>query len=173
MPTLDILARASGDSREIAVFEGSRLMEYARETGAEGSWVGAVLLGRVERVLPAIQAAFVRIGQPVNGFLPTREQESFAANASALKTDAEEIVQVKKDAHGDKGAFLTRDIALAGETLLYMPRNRHVGVSKRVTDESDRERLHALGVALCGDECGLIVRAAALSARRKTVWRAW
>ncbi len=169
MPTLDILARAVGDSREIAVFEGARLMEYARETGAEGSLVGAVLLGRVERVLPAIGAAFVRIGQPSNGFLPIAEQDSFAANAAALKTDAEEIVQVKKDAHGDKGAFLTCDVALAGEMLLYMPRNRHIGVSKRVTDEADRERLRSLGAALSGGNCGLIMRAAALSAQREAI----
>ncbi|MDD3410841.1 MAG: ribonuclease E/G [Eubacteriales bacterium] len=167
---LHIFVKAESEGRVVALFEGAKLLEYYAEEGAEDALVSAVVLGRVERVLPGMQAAFVAIGQPKSGFLPMKEQQSYQqTGARPLKTGDEILVQVKQAARGDKGAFLTRDIALPGETVLYMPNNRHVGVSRRVEDEADRARLTALGRELAGADCGLIMRAAALSSRREAV----
>ena len=162
-----VLVRADGSLRQIAALEGSRLMEYTEQTGDSGSQVGAVLLGRVERVLPPVGAAFVNLGQPLNGFLPLKEMESFekSGHIAPLVTGREALVQVKKDAKDGKGAFLTRDIGLPGLYSVWMPLNRHVGVSGRVKDESDRTRLVALGRKLTGGKAGVIMRHAALEAR--------
>ncbi len=166
-----VLVREQGGRRQIAAVAEGRLWEYVEETDGASSLVGAVYLGQVERVLPPVGAAFVKIGQPLNGFLPLAEMDSFQKSGQnqALVTGGEALVQVKKDPKDDKGAFLTRDIALAGLFCIYMPLNRHVGVSGRVTEEQDRERALALGKAVCQGEEGIIVRHAALWARPQEV----
>lgn len=169
--TIRILVKAGETRRHIALLDENRLAEYYVETEAEGSLVNAVVQGRVERVVPGMNAAFVQIGQPLNGFLPLGEMESFeqTAQAKPLVAGAEITVQVKKDPKDEKGAYLTRDISLPGQYLLYMPLNRHVGVSKRVTDDGQRAYLASLGLELCGGAFGLVLRASALSARREAV----
>lgn len=166
-----ILVRANGARRHIALLDGNRLAEYYVESEAEGSLVNALYLGRVERVVPGMNAAFVSIGQPLNAFLPLDEMASFTQNAEAkpLAAGAEIIVQVKKDAKDEKGAFVTRDVSIPGQYLLYMPLNRHVGISKRVTDEAERELLKALGAELSGGAFGLVMRGAAAEARREAI----
>lgn len=158
---------ANGESGQtVCVLQDGRLLELYPEADAHESLVGTVLLGKVERVVPAMQAAFVRIGQPLNGFLPVKEMASFEDAAhNSFKAGDTVMVQVKKDAKGGKGAFLTRDIALTGQYLLYMPFNRHIGVSKRVANEEEREALRLLGEALSGGQFGLVMRQAALSGR--------
>ncbi len=79
------------------------------------------------------------------------------------------IVQVKKDARDQKGAYLSRDIALPGQYVVFMPLNRYVGVSKRVEDEARREKLIELGRELSGGAHGLIMRNGALLARRDAI----
>jgi len=171
--SLRILVRAGDGQRQIAVLDKGKLAEFVPETGVEGTLVNAVILGRVENVVPAMKAAFVKIGQPQNGFLPVDEMESFREQAGVrpLVSGTDLIVQVKKDARGEKGAFLTRDIALPGQTLIYMPLNRYVGVSARVTDEGERDGLISLGKVLGAGECGLILRYAALHAGREEIAR--
>ena len=73
-------------------------------------------------------------------------------------------VQVKKDAHDGKGAFLSRDISLCGSLTLVMPLNRYIGVSARITGEAARRQLKELGAAIAGDRFGLVLRQAALQA---------
>lgn len=165
-----------------ALLEENRLLEYEQGNGEEGSLSGTILLGRVERVLPDIKAAFVKIGQPKNGFLPLKEAASFQQTNgnAALMSGQEILVQVKKDGKGEKGAFLTRDIALPGQYALVMPRNRFTGVSKRIEDPEDHARAKALGKKLSNGRFGLIVRHAALFARVQDVqeeiealWKEW
>ncbi|MCE5342002.1 MAG: ribonuclease E/G [Eubacteriales bacterium] len=166
--SLFILVKAEGTSRKIAVTDKGKLLEYYVENGDESTLVNAIFVGRVENVSPGVKAAFVHIGQPLNGFLPLTEMESFqtAEGEKPLVSGEEIIVQVKKDARDQKGAFLTRDIALPGQYIIYMPFNRYVGVSKRVTEECQRERLTELGRELADGTCGLIMRAGAMDARR-------
>lgn len=172
--TMELLVRQQGQGRQVAALCQGKLLEFIQEEGDADSWVGAVVLGTVERVLPALGAAFVKIGLPLNGFLPLTEQESFdAGGKQPLLSGQEVLVQVKKDPLGEKGAFLTRDIALPGQYALYMPHNRHIGVSARIPQGEQREWALALGEALGGGEAGVIVRHGALTARAQDIESEW
>lgn len=174
-----LLCRQDGRT---ALLTENRLLEYEQDSGQEGSLAGTILLGKVERVLPDIKAAFVKIGQPKNGFLPLKEADSFhqTNGTAALMSGQEILVQVKKDGKGEKGAFLTRDIALPGQYALLMPQNCFIGVSKRIEDPEEHSRARALGRQLSDGRFGLIVRHAALFARTQDVqeeiealWQEW
>jgi len=166
----------------IALLENGRLLEYYQEDAQRDSIVGSIYLGRVERVLPDVKAAFVKIGGKPNGFLPLKEAESYhktCGNAS-LMSGQEILVQAKKAPKGDKGAFLTRDISFPGQYVLLMPCNRFVGVSKRITDPEDQARAKELGKRIAQDRFGVIVRHAALFASEQEVleeaeafWQLW
>ena len=98
---MKILVRADDHKRQIALLDEGKLAEFYVEEEAEGSLVNAILLGRVDRVVPGMSAAFVQIGQPLNGFLPLTEKESFAGQEGehTFKAGEELLVQVRKDAH--------------------------------------------------------------------------
>lgn len=149
---LRLLVQGSRESTRIALLDETRLLEFYQEDTGTESLVGSVFLGRVERVLPDVKAAFVKMGLAQNGFLPLREAESYhrACGNAPLLTGQDVLVQVKKDPKGEKGAFLTRDIGLPGQYVLLMPKNRFVGLSRRVTDENDRTRAREMGQAHCG-----------------------
>ncbi|MBP3541100.1 MAG: ribonuclease E/G [Clostridia bacterium] len=171
MPDGLILVKTAGEKTLVAFLQDGMLMEYHQQDDSSESLVGAIFLGRVERVLPQVKAAFVKLGLKQNGFLPIREQEGYhqLMGDSPLITGTDVLVQVKKDPKGDKGAFLTRDVALPGQYVLLMPNNRHIGVSKRIEDESDRAAAKALGKKLADGRFGLIVRHAALFARESDI----
>ncbi len=150
----------------VAMFENSRLVSYRAERHRASSVVGNLYKGRVNRVLPGMQAAFVDIGLPRNAFLYVREAggilddftdiflaedddglqpDSSNSDISDLLRQGQEIlVQVVKDPIGTKGARLTTHISLPGRFLVYLPNVRHHGVSRRITDEDERNRLRAL-----------------------------
>ena len=165
-----------------ALTKERELIEYYEENRLCGSMVGSILLGRVERVLPDIKAAFVKIGQPLNGFLPLKEAQSYhqTCGDTSLMTGQDILVQVKKDPKGGKGAFLTRDISLPGQYILLMPCNRFVGLSKRIEDANDRKRAQKLGEKIADGRFGVIVRHAALFASESEIldeaeemWQLW
>lgn len=177
-----ILIREEESLRRIALLEENTLLEYYEENAESDGVVGTVFWGRVERVLPDVKAAFVKIGLKQNGFLPLKEAESYhqtCGNAS-LMSGEEILVQAKKAPKGGKGAFLTRDIAFPGQYVLLMPCNRFIGVSKRMEEPADRERAKRLGKGIAKDRFGLIVRHAALFASEQevaeeaeTLWAHW
>ena len=156
-----------GADRLIAVTENGRLMEFLRG-GEEDGAAEEIVLGRVVRVMNSMQAAFVDIGQEKNGFLPFNEKDE-TAPTPRLQCGDRVAVQIKKQAHDAKGAFLSRSVSLCGRLCLYLPQSRKVGVSSRVTAEADRERLKALGRELTGGEGGIVLRAAALTAEPRAV----
>ena len=156
----------AGTPREIAVAEDGRLVEYLLDDGA--SVAEAIYLGRVERVVPGMKAAFVDIGQEKNGFLPL-EERSRSVQLSPLRDGQRVLVQVKKDAQGVKGAFLTRDISLCGEYVIVMPLNRYIGVSARIEDEGLRETMRKLGQDITGGQYGLVMRASAPGAEEADI----
>lgn len=164
-----LLICQDGETRKIALMDGAKLLEYHQENSE--SIVGSIIIGRVERVLPDIKAAFVRIGQPLNGFLPLKETESYhrTMGNAALMSGQEILVQVKKAPKGGKGAFLSRDLALPGQYVLLMPCNRFVGLSKRIEAEDERTRAKNLGEKITSRRFGVIVRHAALFASEKEV----
>lgn len=149
-----------GERMEIAVMEDGRLVEFLPESAASSA--EAVYLGRVNRVVPGMKAAFVDIGQEKNGFLPLEERT--AADLPRLQAGMNVLVQVRKEAQGVKGAYLTRDISLCGEYVLLNPMNRQIGVSSRITTESTRKRIKALGAAIAQEQFGLVLRASSAEA---------
>lgn len=179
---LRLLVQGWRESTRIALLDETRLLEFYQEDTGTESLVGSVFLGRVERVLPDVKAAFVKMGLAQNGFLPLREAESYhrTSGSASLMTGQDVLVQVKKDPRGEKGAFLTRDIGLPGQYVLLMPKNRFVGLSRRVTGEEDRARAQALGRRIADGRFGLIVRHAALfapvaeaQAEAEALWQMW
>jgi ribonuclease G len=150
----------------IALRENSRLVSYRAERHRTSSVVGNLYKGRVNRVLPGMQAAFVDIGLARNAFLYVREAGGIlddftdlflADEADSLQPDpsssdisdllrqGQEILsQVVKDPIGTKGARLTTHVSLPGRFLVYLPNVRHHGVSRRITDDDERTRLREI-----------------------------
>ncbi len=187
----ELLVNATPPETRVALLEDGRVVEVFHERRGRQSLVGNVYLGRVHRVLPGMQAAFVSIGLDRDAFLyvddaargnadfeissendtenenENRSEGGDAGGGSArpqiddlLREGQEIVVQVTKDAVVSKGPRVTASISLAGRTLVYLPGAKGVGISRRITDAAERERLRALLEALPGGG-GFIARTAA------------
>jgi len=141
--------------------ENGLLTEYLQEDASQQ--YGDIVGGTVERMMPGIGCAFVNIGRKKSGFLPMEEM-SHSFEGEKLRSGMRIPVQIRKEETGNKGAFLTRDLTLAGRTVLLMPMNRHIGVSSRITDEGEQERLRETGKRIANGETGLVLRTAAQEA---------
>ncbi len=153
------------DGLNIAVVEDGKLVEYFPADDAPST--EAVILGKVERIMPGMKAAFVQIGQEKCGFLPLEERN--CPQLPKLQTGMPVLVQVRKEAQGVKGAFLSRDINLCGEFVLFSPMNHMIAVSSRITRERHRKALKELAKEIAGDEFGLIMRHAAHGAEESLI----
>ena len=142
-----------------AVSEDGVLVEYLPTESADRT--GDVLVGRVERMMPGLSCAFVDIGRRKSGFLPL-EEKSRSFTGGPLHSGEYVPVQIRREETGDKGAFLSRDITLAGKWCLVMPMNQFVGVSSRIQDEESRETLKQRGQAIAAGRFGIVMRSAAL-----------
>lgn len=138
-----------------AVTEDGRLAEYIQEDPKEQS--GELLLGKIDRMMPGLNCAFVNIGRKKSGFLPLNETGK-TFREGRPKSGETLLLQIRKEETGEKGAFLTRDITLAGTTVIVMPQNRYTGVSSRIENEEERERLTALGKEISRGRFGLVMR---------------
>ncbi len=160
--------RQSGERTQIAVLEDGILVEHYVTRGAQGSLVGNVYLGRVQNVLPSMEAAFVDIGRKRNAVLYAGEVNWDAAGLDgqpkriefALKTGDPVLVQVTKDPVGQKGARLTSQISLPGRFLVYVPDGSMTGISRKLPD-TERSRLKGILKRVMPEEAGVIVRTAA------------
>jgi ribonuclease G len=171
----EILFNASIHEARAAVVENGVLHEVYLERASRRGLISNIYKGRVSRVLPGMQAAFIEIGLERTAFLhasdifdPRHEGTGIEAprteNIRTLVAEGNEIlVQVVKDPLGTKGARLTTYITLPSRHLVYMPQGRGVGVSARIEDELERERLRAaVRAGLQPDEnAGYIVRTVA------------
>jgi ribonuclease E len=184
----EMVVRQIGDRIQIGVIEDKVMVEHYVNRNANVSYVGNVYLGRVQNVLPSMEAAFVDIGKGRNAVLYAGEVNWDAAGISessprkiemVLKTGQPVLVQVTKDPIGQKGARLTSQISLPGRYVVYVPGGGMSGISKRLP-ESERTRLKAILKNLIPEEAGVIVRTAAEGvseeeltndvARLKTQW---
>jgi ribonuclease E len=145
----EMVVRQIGDRIQIAVIEDKVMVEHYVNRNANVSYVGNVYLGRVQNVLPSMEAAFVDIGKGRNAVLYAGEVNWDAAGISetqprkiemVLKTGQPVLVQVTKDPIGQKGARLTSQISLPGRYVVYVPGGGMSGISKRLP-ESERTRL--------------------------------
>ncbi|MEO7069374.1 MAG: Rne/Rng family ribonuclease, partial [Nostocoides sp.] len=158
------------DSRtQIAVLEDNVLVEHYVSRETNGSMAGNIYLGRVQNVLPSMEAAFVDIGKGRNAVLYAGEVNWDAAGLEnnqpkriehALKSGDSVLVQVTKDPIGHKGARLTSQISLPGRYLVYVPEGSMTGISRKLPD-TERTRLKAILKQVVPDTAGVIVRTAA------------
>jgi ribonuclease G len=166
----EILVHVGRRTIETAVMSDGRLVEYDIEEAAGGKLAGNLYLGRVENVLPGMQAAFVNIGLARNAFLYIddvlhphleRQPKTKPSITELLRPGQELIVQIVKEPQGGKGARVTTHYTLPGRYLVYMPRADYVAVSKKVADERERDRLKEAGERIRQGEEGIILRTAA------------
>ncbi|MDH7478451.1 MAG: Rne/Rng family ribonuclease [Syntrophomonadaceae bacterium] len=161
-----ILIQVSEGETQVAVLENDQLVELYVERGAEQRLVGNIYNGRVENVLPGMQAAFVNIGLDKNAFLyvedvgPARGGRS-GSIGSMLREGQEILVQVVKEPIGTKGARVTTHVTLPGRYLVLMPNMDYIGISRRIENEKERERLRRLAEAVKPSNVGLIIRTVA------------
>ena len=161
-----MLITEHGERDQIAVLEGPTLIEhYITRVGAH-SMVGNIYLGRVQNVLPGMEAAFIDVGRGRNAVLYAGEVnwdedvEGARRIEQALKPGQSVLVQVTKDPLGGKGARLTGEVSLPGRFLVMVPNSQVFGISRRLSDD-ERRRLRALARKLKPEGHGLIVRTAA------------
>jgi ribonuclease E len=156
-----------GDSVQIGVLEDGVLVEHFVTSAGSGSLVGNVYLGRVQNVLPSMEAAFVDIGRGRNAVLYAGEVDWDAAGLEgkarkieqALSTGDSVLVQVTKDPVGHKGARLTTQISLPGRFLVYVPGGGATGISRKLPD-TERKRLKDVLKRVVPEDAGVIIRTA-------------
>ncbi|MDJ0360733.1 translation initiation factor IF-2 N-terminal domain-containing protein [Rhodococcus sp. H29-C3] len=158
----------NGVTTQVAVLEDGVLVEHFVTSSASASMVGNVYLGRVQNVLPSMEAAFIDIGRGRNGVLYAGEVNWDAAGLGgnsrkieqALKPGDQVLVQVSKDPVGHKGARLTTQLSLAGRYLVYVPGGSSTGISRKLPD-TERKRLKEILRDIVPPEAGVIIRTAA------------
>ena len=163
-----MVVRQQGDRTQIAVLEDGVLVEHYVDKASHQSYVGNVYLGKVQNVLPSMEAAFVDIGKGRNAVLYAGEVNFDASGLegvakrieSALKSGQSIMVQVTKDPIGHKGARLTSQVSLPGRYLVYVPGASMTGISRKLPD-TERNRLKQILKKVAPEEGGIIVRTAA------------
>ncbi len=197
----EILIQIRQGETQVAIVENGQLEDFHIEVERHQSVLGNVYKGRVESILPSINGAFVNIGQERNGFLyltdtvsPLVEEEvsgprrllnrllkrkeggksprAAAKEAPPLKVGQELLVQVVKDPFSNKGARLTTHLSLAGRFVVYMPYDQHQGVSKKIEEAPERQRLREILKDLNFIKSGgFIVRTVSLGKGRQEIVR--
>ena len=173
-----MVVRQQGARTQIAVLEDGIVVEHYINQSSSGSLVGNVYLGRVQNVLPGMEAAFVDIGKGRNAVLYAGEVNWDAAGLdgqpkkieTALKSGDPVLVQVTKDPVGQKGARLTSQISLPGRFLVYVPNNPMTGISRKLPDR-ERSRLKTILKAVVPEDAGVIVRTASEGASEEELGR--
>jgi len=168
-----ILVSAEPNELKVAVLEDGRLCEIYVERKGRRPLAGNIYKGKVENVLPGMEAAFVDIGLEKNGFLYVEEvmvhedpDKRPKKITQMLRSGQEILVQIVKDPMGTKGARLTTSLSIPGRFMVYVPGGDGVGVSRRLPDE-ERQRLRQLCKELKIKGAGLIVRTAAEGVTKK------
>ena len=173
-----MIVRQAGDRTQIAVLEDGVLVEHYVSTASSSGLVGNVYLGRVQNVLPSMEAAFIDIGKGRNAVLYAGEVNWDAAGLDgqprrielALKSGDPVLVQVTKDPIGHKGARLTSQVSLAGRYLVLVPGGSMTGISRKLPD-TERSRLKAILRKVVPEGAGVIVRTAAEGASEEELSR--
>ncbi|WP_327633257.1 Rne/Rng family ribonuclease [Kribbella sp. NBC_00482] len=163
-----MVIRSREDVTQIAVSEDNVLVEHYVTTAEQTSLIGNVYLGRVQNVLPSMEAAFIDIGKGRNAVLYAGEVDWATLGGAngprkieqVLKSGQAVLVQVTKDPIGHKGARLTNQISLPGRYVVYVPRGGNGGISRKLPD-TERNRLKTILKDIVPDEAGVIVRTAA------------
>src|SRR5437016_14074506 len=174
--THEILINVTPQETRVAMLEQGVVQELHMERASARGLVGNIYLGRVARVLPGMQSAFIEIGLERAAFLHIAdiwEQRQNGPDSKPIERILHEgqaiLVQVIKDPIGTKGARLSTQVNLAGRLLVYLPQDSHIGISQRIEDEAERESLRGrlqqlLPAGLAG---GFIIRTMAETATER------
>ncbi len=166
----ELLINVTPSETRVALIENGSLQEVHIEREAKRGIVGNIYLGKIIRVLPGMQAAFVDINlgkaaflhaSDINSKLIIKEENGQVPDIRALVHEGQYImVQVVKDPLGTKGARLTTDITIASRYLVLMPNSSHAGISQRIEKPEERKRLKDIVSPYCDEQQGFIVRTA-------------
>jgi len=181
----EILVNITPQETRVAIVENGSLQEVCIERQGSRGIVGNIYKGKVNRVLPGMEAAFVDIGLEKAGFLHVSDIGADNANGDTEETTQRPVigellhegqvllVQVGKDPLGTKGARLTTNISVPSRYLVYMPNSSMIGISVKIEDEDERERLRALLAEYLTDDRngGCIVRTAAEGVEADELYR--
>ncbi|MGB5082637.1 MAG: ribonuclease G [Burkholderiales bacterium] len=172
--TEDILINCTPQETRVAVMQAGVPQELHIERAANRGLVGNIYVGRIARVLPGMQSAFVEIGLERAAFLHVADIWEERQGGSGAGKPIEKIlsegqpllVQVMKDPIGTKGARLSTQVSIAGRLVVYLPQDPHIGISQRIEDETERQLLREkLAQLLPADETGgFIIRTVAENA---------
>ena len=180
----EIVVNVEESQTRIAIVEGGKLAELYIENAENKRTIGNMYLGRIRKVMPSIQAAFVDIGQEQDAFLHFSDlSDNLGAlvdfldneeprvdkvnlpeehgNRPDLRRGQNLLVQVTKEPISNKGSRISTDLSLAGRFLVLVPLQRYVAVSRKITEEKERRRLKALASSLVPEGFGVIVRTVA------------
>ena len=177
----EVLINAGAGEFRVAVVEDGKLQELflertiglddgaLKKKGRSGhSLIGNIILGRVQRVLPGMQAAFVDVGLDRAGFLGAREarcladlpgfdEERTPKITDCVREGEEIVVQVVKDPIGEKGARLSANVTIPGRLMVLVPNQPGIALSRRIEDEAERARLIAVGEQMIAEDKGALV----------------
>lgn len=161
-----IIVNVTPEETRMALVEGRELVELAVERQQQKNLVGNIYKGRIQNVLPGMQAAFVDIGFEKNAFLYIGDglpQDAVAAisHDAVFSVGQSVLVQVVKDAIGTKGPRATTHLTLPGRYVVLMPTVNYIGISRRIEDPMERERLRKIAEEVCPHGMGMIVRTVA------------
>jgi ribonuclease G len=172
--TEEILINVTPQETRVAVMQQGSVQELHIERGSQRGLVSNVYIGKVKRVLPGMQSAFIDIGLERSAFLHVADIWENRANGEDAAKPIEKVlfegqsllVQVIKDPIGTKGARLSTQLSFAGRLLVYLPQESHIGVSQRIENEEERESLRSKlqQVLPAGHKGGYIIRTMAESA---------
>lgn len=159
-----ILVSVEPEETRVALIVGGSLDSIEFERSTHEHIVGNIYKGSIENVLPGMQAAFVDIGTKKNAFLflgDGKHHKAVLQNNQKIHIGQRIPVQIIKDAHGSKGPRASTHISLPGRYMVLMPNAEYIGVSRRITNESERKRLSGIAEKLLPKGMGLIVRTVA------------
>ncbi len=191
--TKEIIINATNEETRIAILEDSKLVELFVERPEYERMVGDIYKGKVSRVLPGMQAAFIDIGHEQNAFLhfadfdtsyldyfvdyedeESVEKENYHSERAFnvyrdLKKDQDILVQIIKEPIGTKGCRVTTGIALPGRFLVLIPGKKHIGVSRKIQNKQERKRLRDIAREIIPPHFGLIIRTVAEGKSEKLI----
>lgn len=167
----EILVNIGINEIRVAIVEDGELVEFSMEYPDEQRRAGNIYRGRVENVLPGMQAAFIDIGEEKNAFIyiddvvdpKTAEENQNLSITDLLHEGQELVVQMIKEPMGTKGARVVTQITIPGRYLVLIPTVDHIGISRKIQSEEERERLKSVVTKFKSPGIGLIVRTVAES----------
>src|SRR6516162_4898085 len=194
----EIFINSSPQESRIALIEDGALAEFLIERKEEMGIAGNIYKGKVSRVLPGMQAAFVDIGMEKAAFLHASDFSSVPEDVQLIDSPGEDVeveappkrvphhrlplekqisrgeealVQVAKDPLGTKGARVTSHVSLPGRYMVFMPGTNHIGISRRIESEEERKRLKEIAQSLKTDQGGFILRTACEGRSKREIQR--